>query len=323
MNILYITPKQYYSRKHAGGMGTKTASLQAAWSKYHVIDVKSQVEASELEFYDAVIIELLGFRNRNFEEKIKLLKASKIPVFVYGSDSEIFRWSGKALDALSDIVTLWIPNCPWQANYFRDFDLPVSDVVYEPIDCEMFRPSDKRKQAIFAGGAISFEKQSEFFIELFQAINDFKKDYQTEYLGSAGLWGDYKALNLELEHELKQKVDIFHGSVPQNKVANTLGSAGIVVLNPKYETCNRFYMEALASGVPVVCGPHVCYDDRLTTERFNGNVDDCLNTLSELTDNFTSLPDNKFGAEAREYAVEHWSYEASCEQLNAILQEVL
>ena len=324
-NILYITSDFYLKNKWAGGMGTKTEAIQSAWGIDHKIDVAPEPDPEKHEHVDVVLIELLGLRNDNkLEERIRMLKACTVPKFVYGSDSEIFRWTGKELDALKEIVTLWIPNTKWQGDYFCDFDLSVTHIVHEPINCDLFRPSKEMKKVIIAGGAVSFEKQAEFFIALFSELSKMNTgEYETAYLGSANLWGDYKAINFELQRELEVVTDNFYGSVPQSKVASVLGEAALGVLNPHYETCNRFHQEMMASGKPVVCGKHILYDERPVTARFDSSVQDCIEKLAELTNNFEALPDKAHATDAREFAVQHFSYEASIEQLNQILRGIV
>ena len=152
MNILYLTPDVYQTSRFAGGMGTKTHTLQNAWCAEHCIDIASSIDMEIAPFYDVIIIELLGLRNDGkLKERVAELGRMSIPKFVYGSDSEILRWSGDDLMLLQSQVTAWIPNMEWQARYFRDFGLPVTSVVYEPIDCNIFRPTNKLK-SIVAGG---------------------------------------------------------------------------------------------------------------------------------------------------------------------------
>ena len=323
VNILYVTPSAYNTRKFAGGMGTKTKALLAAWGDTGTFDTTEDVLGTDLDNYDVIIIELLGFRNDSFHEKIEKLGACGVPKIVYGSDSEVFRWTGNELSALNKIISLWIPNMQWQKHYFQDFGFAVTDVVYEPIDTDLFRPSKERELSIIAGGAISYEKQSDFFIQLFTALQPIKNTYKTVYLGSADLWHQPpKVLDLELEHALKAVTDVFHGAVKQAKVATAIGKASVGVLNPFYETCNRFSMELMAGGVPQVCGIHICYDERPVDARFE-TLDECINTLSEMTNGFTAAPDKELGTDAREYAEEYFSYEATLTQLNSILRRVL
>ena len=324
-NILYITPEFYTTKKHTGGMGTKTKALSVAWGTDHNIEIDSELDPEKHEFYDVIIIELLGFRNDNkFRERIEALRLCPVPKLVYGSDSEIFRWTGSELDALKDIVDLWIPNIEWQANYFRDFDLAVTDVVYEPIDCDLFRPSEEQKKIIVAGGAISYQKQSEFFIQLFSELAKMDTgEYKTSYIGGHIWGGKPNPIDMELRHELKQVTDIFHGEISQVKVAAALDMPAIGILNPKYETCNRFGMELCAAGKAQICSKHVCYDERPSAKRFDGTVEDCINKLSILTNEFEELPAKKFGKEAREFALANYSYEASLDSLNEILRRVL
>ena len=326
-HLLYVTPDMYVKSKFAGGMGTKTKAIKAAWGLDHNVETASELDTELLNYYDVIVIELLGFRKKNNKDKwdarIESLKSCDAPILVYGSDSEIFRWSGKDLDTLAEHVDLWIPNIEWQANYFRDFDLPVTDIVFEPIDCDLFRPSEKQEKVIIAGGAISPEKNSDFFIELFEALKEVKGDYETAYVGGHIWGGNPKAIDMELRHEMKQTADIFYGEVPPVKVASAIGSAAVGVLNPYYETCNRFGMELCAVGKAQICSQHVCYDERPSAERFDGSVDDCIEKLKAITNEFEELPAKMFGLEAREFALNNYSYEASLDSLNEILRRLL
>ena len=207
----------------------------------------------------------LGLRNNDrLVEKIEVLKSTDAPKFVYGSDSELLRWTGDQRNMLADVVSLWIPNMRWQADYFSDFELPVTPVVYEPINTDLFTPKTDRKKVILAGGAICHEKNIAFFIELFAELKAVKGEYKTAYLGNASLWGELKAENLRLEKELAAVTDKFYGAVKPEKVASVMGETAVAVLNPHYETCNRFDMELGACGVSRACGPHICYDERPT-----------------------------------------------------------
>lgn len=357
-NILYVTSQNYISSRFAGGMGTKTAAILEAWDDKALHTVKL---ASTLKFlqtsaisspqadawntpesasappstpqkssdqgstivYDVVMLELLAINSEpDFDRNIKILKGFKGPVIVYGSDSELLRWPGKWIDRLSTVVDIWIANCEWQANYFRDFHLPVAGIVHEPIDCDLFLPG-KPEQIITAGGMVSYGKNSDFFVELFERLKPVKKEYKTAYIGSADVWGGKPdPVNLQLQSELKKSVDVFHGAISQTKVARAIGKTAVGVLNPHYETCNRFHMELMAGGVATLCGAHICYDERPVTARFR-TLDDCIDGLSALTDDFTALPDKKYGQKERQHAETYWSYEASQEQLNEILGSLL
>ena len=323
MNILYIIPNQYKRNIRAGGMGTKTDAIAEAWSLGHFIDINDTIDEEVVACYDVILIELLGLRNGDdFEKHIEAFKSVDIPKVVYGSDSELLRWSGKNLAALQEVVTLFIPNMQWQANYFRDFDLPVSDVVYEPINCDLFCANTKEK-IIVAGGTVNYEKNCDFFVDLFQHLKEQDTgEYQTHYIGSAGGWDEFKPMDLELEHHLKNSVDVFHGNIKPIKVAQQLGTSAVGVLNPHYETCNRFDMEMMACGIARSCGPHVCYDERPTVARFK-DVESCIAALVVLTNNFTELPPKEYNETARQYAEENFSYEASVSQLTEILERII
>lgn len=323
MDILYITPEAYNTTRRTGGMGTKTNAMIKGWSNYFTIETPNYFDVEYFELHDVILIELLGLRNEGkLEERVQVLKQASPPKLVYGSDSEIFRWSGKDLKLLNSVVSGWIANCQWQQDYFMDFDLPVFGVLYEPIDTDLFRPSQNPEKIIVTGGRISHEKDAEFYIDLFKALKPIKKDYQTEYIGSAGGWNDYEPQNLRLEHELKPHVDIFHGEIEQSRVAGNLGKAAVGIFSPVYETCHRLGMELAASGKPRICGKHRLYDEKITQGRFD-SVETCIEALKELTNDFTELPDPQHGVELRQFALDNYSYNATTEQLHKFVRYVI
>ena len=223
---------------------------------------------------------------------------------------------------LKEVVNLFVPNMEWQGDYFRDFDIPVAPVVYEPIDTDFFRPLEKKK-VILAGGAICHEKNIPFFIELFAKLGEMDTgDYKTAYVGGASLWNEVSPQNMKLERQLKAVTDIFHGIQPANKVATITGEAALAVLNPYYETCNRFDMELMSAGVARVCGPHICYDERPASRRFT-TIDECIEALARITTDWTTLPLKTHETEARQYAVDMFSFDATLKQLDEVLKYLL
>jgi len=323
-------------------MGTKMQAISEAWSDGGIHKIrfgenlgaivkgsegwKPPSESSENEGYDAVILELLALNDyEKFDENMSHLEAFAGTILVYGSDSELLRYRGRHREALAQRVDGWIANCEWQAAYWRDFELAVLGVVREPVDCEKFRPGEDRESLIVSGGNVSYEKRSDFFIDLFETllVSD-TNSYRTGYIGNASLWGLARPQNLILEGKLRNAVDKFYGLVPASSVSSILGSASIIVLNPHYETCNRLGMEALASGTTVVAGPHLCYDEwGSSVHRFDGSVKGCMKVLEDITQGFSEFPDRSVSQSARQYAVDNFSYKASLAQLEDIFRRVL
>ena len=351
-NILYWTRSDFLQQnRRGGGMRSKTDTMIEAWIDHNIVvsntlstpQQKQQVvektwippeerktetgEIVETQFkYDVILIELMGLLDSPrdaCEDRIRQLAAYPAPKIVYGSDSEIFRWYGFELEALRPVTDVWIANCEWQDSYFRDFDLPVAGIVYEPINTNLFRPNEDINPVIIAGGQVSYGKQSDFFIELFAKLKETDTGiYKTAYVGGADLWGKPKPEDLNLQKGIKAVVDIFHGTVSQSKVAEAIGAAAIGVLNPHYETCNRFDMELMSSGKARVCGRHIIYDERPNAGRFEG-VSECIEILETLTDGWSELPDAKYGKAARTHAIKNFSFESTQDQLNQILRGVL
>lgn len=338
-NIFYLTRDDFMTDTYAGGMGTKTRAIFNAWqdSGIHKIRVASSLaslnatqhwqpgeDRAQSDKYDVCMLELLALNKfEHFDNNIAQLKAFPGAILVYGSDSELLRWKGKYIKRLSEVVDMWVANCRWQASYFSDFGLPVAGVVHEPIDSELFYPSEERIKTIMAGGMISYRKHSDFFVKLFEALKPVQKDYKTAYIGSCEMWGrkpDPK--DVALQKDIEAVADVFHGAIRPEKVARHLGEGAVGVLNPKYETCNRFHMELMCCGKPTVCGVHICYDERPVTRRF-GTLDECIEVLGELTNDFEELPEKELGEKAREHAELHFSYEKTLEDFNNVLRRVL
>ncbi len=312
--ICYISNPHFINNRSAGGMGTKTSAVTKAWedSGIHTIEIATQDTFRNAEV-DVIICELLAINDfERIEQLSKDLKAHDAFVFVYGSDSELLRWPGFAIEELKKCVDGWIANCKWQLNYMQDFQLPVLGIVREPIDCDLFRPSRTRGDTVLSGGNISTAKNSEFFIELFNNL----KTVETGYIGSASGWGNPDYKSLMLERSLKASVDVFHGQQPANKVATIMGEARFFVVNSHYETCNRMGMEAHAAGLEIVAGPHLCFDEWPNAHRFT-TLQECLAILNNFDDADATSADNV------EFAKENWSYDASLGQLNDIIRRVL
>ena len=339
-NILYVTRSNFINFKRAGGMGTKSAALQQAWddggiNRVTMSDSLKILEKTQRQVhlpdgvkprmhsvsFDVVILELLAINDESaLNANVEILKDFKGAVLVYGSDSELLRWKGQSIEMLKSGVDGWIANCEWQANYFRDFGVPVLGVVREPINCDLFRPGEVRKRVICAGGRISYGKQSDFFIDLFTALKE--TDYATAYVGSSQGWGQTDPLGLELEDQLKAVTDTFYGEIPQSQVASVFGESAILVLNSHYDTCSRMGMEGQASGLCIVAGPHLCFDEYPHAHRFS-NLTACLSVLSEVTESFTMLPVRKDSDSNRKWALEEYSYESSLHQINDVLRRIL
>lgn len=322
MKLLYITPAYYHQNHKRGGMGTKTDAIRNAWGKFFEIEISHRVYFDQHQDVNFVMIELLGLRKgKGLHDRITELKALKnAKKVVFGSDSEIFRWSGKDLDALAEVVDVWIPNTQWQANYFRDFGLPVTGVISEPTDTTLFRPGDQSK-IILAGGAINYGKDIPFHIELYSKLKEMDTgDYRTAFVGSADMWGTPNPYDLKLQNDLKKVTDIFHGYKKPNEVAPILANAAIVLFNTKYDTCCRFSQEAMASGVPQIANQHILWDERPNAGRFQ-TVDECIDILTNLTEAWQSLPDPELGKAARIYAEKHFSYESTLDLIFEVLMD--
>lgn len=321
-NILYYTREKFIQSAFAGGMKTKTLAIEEAWRSegLHTVEVSASLE--DALAYDVVIVELLALNDFDvLDERLEILSECN-QVLIYGSDSELLRWEGKHIKRLQAAPIKWIANCHWQANYFQDFDLPVIGVVREPVNCDLFRPNTPVKPWILAGGNVSYEKQSDFFIELFgrlQAMETHK--YQTGYIGDANTWGSPKVLDLRLAKDLEGVVDVFHGTVPSSTVATILGSGAIFIVNSLYETCNRMGMEAHAAGLLVAGGPHICFDEWPHAVRFT-TLDDCIECLAEATSGFRKLPPTQIRQASRTWAESEFSYAASLAQLNNLLRRL-
>ena len=125
-----------------------------------------------------------------------------------------------------------------------------------------------------------------------------------------------------LERQMHSVANFFHSHIPQAQVSEVLSSIGVGVFNPYYDTCNRFHMELMMSGVASVCGPHIIYDERPVV-RFDGTVSGCLEGIARITNGFQDVPDAAMSEQARDFAFQSFSNKASLAQLNSILRGLL
>ena len=322
-NILYYTRENFIKKGRAGGMKTKSDAIQESWSSDGLHTVEASASLEDVLAYDVVIVELLALNDFEvLEDRLQVLEDCQT-VLIYGSDSELLRWKGKDIHLLREKTFIkWIANCQWQANYFQNFDLPVIGIVREPVNCDLFRPNVRPKPRILAGGNVSYEKNTTFFIELFQKLREMDTgDYETMYVGDANLWGDFSVLGLKLANALEAVTHKYMGAVSQSKVAKYLSEGSVFVVNSFYETCNRMGMEAHAAGLPIVAGPHICFDEWPCAKRFT-TLDGCIKKIQEVTTDFSGLPGSKLREDARRWAEAECSYEVSLEQLNTILRRL-
>lgn len=128
---------------------------------------------------------------------------------------------------------------------------------------------------------------------------------------------------VKLEEKAKEcKVEnriIFAGMVPPNRVQDYYKAGDIFVSASTSETQGLTYMEAMASGLPILCRYDKCLDDVVIQGR-NGytytNQKEFETYLSELYSN--SITREKIGNEARETMKLHFSIQAfagACEVL--------
>ena len=123
-----------------------------------------------------------------------------------------------------------------------------------------------------------------------------------------------KAKECKMENRI-----IFAGMVPPNRVQDYYKAGDIFVSASTSETQGLTYMEAMASGLPILCRYDKCLDDVVIQGR-NGyrytNQKEFETYLSELYSN--SITREKIGNEARETMKLHFSIQAfagACEVL--------
>ena len=297
-----------------GGINTKMAAIAAALDCEVLTDIRDATAN--------LIVEPLAIKApRNVPEeleqggdwnKLRALEKQRInelqtyphPKILLCSELELLRWTGDMQSDVLDAVNGKVyASCRYQQRLFQMVGI-TSEIVYEPISEFLFFPGIKRKKQVVAAGSVKHIKNAEMIIKVFRSLEG--KGYHRVYVGAPNVWTGKVHRRHEVEydmslyHELQTVCDEFHEASSMARVAHILSASQFYINFAYHEVCCRTAMEALMSGVGLICGEHPLWEEYPTLETIS-SAEACVAALEEYVD------DETIPARMRQWASERFS----------------
>lgn len=202
-----------------------------------------------------------------------------------------------------------------------------AEVIYNTFDEELFKYDEKRRKADFNNGERIFvstgnlttNKRMDLLIECFCEAFRNKCNYKLYIFGD----GPKKASIENLVKKCNKKGDIFlMGQKERSEIAEFYCNADAFVLLSEKETFGVAYIEAMASGLPVMAcrsgGPEGFIKNRVGIIA-DGNREDIVNKLG-LLDEMSLNCDSKY---ISDYAISICSAESIAKHLTSLYEKTL
>ena len=312
-----------------GGMRTKILAVQRASRHYWI---KPQTDVSSLKS-DFVLVEPLWFRESlganvsevgnvslTPERKLELLSQYSAFKILYCSEMEMLRWSGSFRSAVLEVFDLVTYNCEYQRVLFDALGVRNMVLLHDPIDENLFKPSESKKMTVVSTGLISPLKNSEFIRDLYKELVDLP--VQTVFVGGSTLWGHHDADCMRLEYDIRNYCDIFVENAPQPVLAQYLAESSFFVSNSIHDTYSSGHAEGVSAGCISVCGGHELFRER-PGYFVRAGVSNIVDVLIDLTDGFKKKPDKSLYDESRNWAVDNIGFDVFDDRLVNVVKKVI
>ena len=239
-----------------GGVSSKAFHLSRALPHAKLITNIDQAGdicfAEALWFSEITDIPSLEERVKKWEE----LKAFKV---IANSDLALLRMSGDYRDRLIDASDLVASTSIYGHKLFEAFTTK-SVVLYDPIDVDMFIPSEKERE-IYSIGQVNLVKNVQMVVDIFNQISEDVKLKKT-YIGSSELWGESSGSGLLLENSLYHSCDHLEKLLSRIEIPKRISSIWGYVADTRYDMACFSMMEAMLCGCWVFTGRHLLYNER-------------------------------------------------------------
>ena len=238
-----------------------------------------------------------------------LSKKEKLKFFLY-------RWA--------DYV---VPNSMSQANfitkYFQGLSSKVA-TISNFVDLDSFKPLERKSQNkrlnIIGAGRIEPQKN---ILRLIQAVAIAKEkgyDLRVDWYGRKS----YGFIRYEQAVKDNKLEDIFFFQEPTNDIVSKYQQSDLFCLPSLYEGYPNVLCEAMACGLPVICG-NICDNPYIMEDRKNGflfnpcDVNSIVDAIISFY-NLAQLEKNRFGEASRKLAEEKFSEETFIEKYLSVIR---
>ena len=265
------------------------------------------------------IAEILWFHERGPEEMQRRVDAwSRLSALkiLMTSDVELFRLNGALRDQILDASHVVACLTDYVFQLFRHFTSK-AQVLYDPIDIDMFKPRSQKNREIYSAGQITPEKNVQMIVEVFDAI-PAKANLTKTYLGSRNLWAGNSRpeASAKLEADLSQVCDHLESEIPYTAMPERISEIWGYVADTRYDFSSYSMTEAMACGCWIFTGRHLMYDER-PGKRFRTAKEAMELIQSQLAE--TPPESGVINEEARQFVVDQNSYDVFRKRLKNIV----
>ena len=296
---------------NGGGTTTKIYHMTRALPALEIInDIKDAGIVS--------IAEILWFHGEGPDHIQQRVDAwSKLDAFkiLMTSDVELFRLNGALREQIIDGSDVIACLTDYVLQLFRHFT-PKAEVLYDPIDIDMFKPLPKHRE-IYSAGQITVEKNVQMIAEIFGKIPE-KSDLKKTYIGSRHLWAGNSRpeVSAKLEADLSEVCNHLESEIPYTAIPERIGGIWGYVADTRYDFSSYSMTEAMACGCWIFTGRHLMYDER-PGKRFKTSEKAAKQVLKQLEK--TPPESGVINEEARQFVVDQNSYDSFRKQFKHII----
>ena len=231
-------------------------------------------------------------------------------------EQEVFRWSFSKRKMLVAYAQGVLCCNEYMQNLLAQFDIK-AQVLYTPIDDNLYKPAKQKKPQLVALGQVSHAKRTDTMLRMFERL---PKDIEPIYIGSAALWG---LPSRKADTELEKLVSQYCTHIPSashEEVARILGESWAMASMTIYDVGSLAFIEAGLSGCNVYAHIyHRMFDEYDNVERTSDNPE---YMADEITAQFTKF-DGKPNLKLRKELIKKHSYGAFQKQLKIRISDVI
>ena len=322
--VLDFNPKSVMNKDNpGGGLSIKAYNLEKAVANIHILS-----DINEASKYPIIIVEPHWFVDipsdadfsERFKEKVNHYKSLSALKILWTSDLLFGNFTGDERQSILEGTDVFAGNSPHMVqmlkSYIHDSYHDKIMLLTDPIDGSDITPldnPDEIKKYIYACGQASIEKGIEDIIEIFD-----RTTFKTVYIGNPNTWGcspRYTARLTELYETLKSTADYVIPAANRDTVKQIARNAWGYVNASRYESFSYACAEAMSSSTFCFCGIHPVFNDR-PVFRFETP----LQAVELIEQTFEKYGKTLYEP-AREYVLEHYSYDMFRKQLHNIIGE--
>lgn len=336
MNIDFLVATQFMNfridmprgqKRSGGGMSVLVNAIQSCLNeryRINLIDDTSAINAplclTETCFFVSNIIEkdYLGGLERRLEEFEARKKEMNFKSVLICAEMSLIRMLPKHREKLLNSIDALYVTDPYLMDLLSAINLIPNGYLCDCIDPDLFYPREK-EMLVTAVGGLKHIKNIDWILEVFQQL---KGKVETLYMGSSQLWShEQRDEDMELIPKIKEVADTYIANGSSVDVAYHDGRAAFAVNDTWHDCSSRANEELLMSGVISVHGQHPLFRNRPGfTVR---TPDEAVEVIRALTEDYTTLPDPKYGNESREWALKNVSKSKFVEQFENVMRYFL